>query len=237
MIYLCGEYNGRIGIVHEIDSLPERKPLDKTVHGHGESLFELMQDAKLCVLNGPLNPENDNYTCISPCRSSVVDYIITPHDVYYKCQAFHFYTTTDMIYACNLAPLIGDRCKPPDHFILHVNFNTIEVFNQESNVNDTFDIESGITEENRYKKRKYRFNNVPHFFMSSAIWTEGMAQLIELFLNCRKQQDDIDMCYETFCYSFTSEMDQYLKYSDSSKKVRKMYKNHKPYWSQELADL
>ncbi len=32
------------------------------------------------------------------------------------------------------------------------------------------------------------------------------------------------MCYETFCYSLTSEMDQYFKYSDSSKKVRKMYK-------------
>ncbi len=45
------------------------------------------------------------------------------------------------------------------------------------------------------------------------------------------------MCYETYCYSLTSEMDQYLKYSDSSKKVRKMYKNHKPYWSQDLADL
>ncbi len=90
-----------------------------------------------------------------------------------------------------------------------------------------------ILQKKIYKKRKYRFNNVPDLFMTSDIWKEGMAQLIELFLNCRKQQDGIDMCYETFCYSLTSEMDQYLKYSDPSKKVRKMYKNHKPYWSQE----
>ncbi len=69
------------------------------------------------------------------------------------------------------------------------------------------------------------------------MWKEGMTQLIELFFNCRKQQYDIDMWYETFCYSLTREIDQYLKYSDSSKTVRKMYKNHKPYWSQELADL
>ncbi len=177
--------------------------------------------AKLCILFGRLNPENNNYMCISPGGSSVVDYIITPHDVYYKCQAFHVSTSIDMIDACNLAPLIGDKCKPPDHSILHVNCNTIEVFIQESNVNDTFDIESDITEENIYKKRKYRFNNVPDLFMSSDIWKEAMAKLIELFLNCRKQQDDIDMCYETFCYSLTSEMDQYLKYSDSSEKVRK----------------
>ncbi len=72
-------------VVHEIDSLPERNPLDKIVNAQGESLIELMQDAKLCVLNGRLNPEHDNYTCISPRGSSVVDYIITPHDVYYKC--------------------------------------------------------------------------------------------------------------------------------------------------------
>ncbi len=90
-IYLCGDYNGRIGnmtdVVHAIDFLPERKPLDPIVHGHGESLIELMQDAKLCVLNGCLNPENDNYTCISTCGSSVVDYIITPHHVYYKLMS------------------------------------------------------------------------------------------------------------------------------------------------------
>ncbi len=91
--------------------------------------------------------------------------------MYYKCQAFHVYTTTDVIDASNLAPLIGDRCKPPDHSILQVNFNTIEVFNQESNVNDTSD----ITEDNVYRKLQYRFNNVPDLFMSSDIWKEGMA--------------------------------------------------------------
>ncbi len=184
-IYLCGDYNGRIGnltdIVHEIDSLSESKPLDKIVHGHWESLIELMQDAKQCVLNGRLNSENDNYTCISLHGSFVVDYIITPHDVYYKFQAFHVYTITDMMVACNLASLIGDRYKPSDHSILHVNFNTIDVFNQESNANATFDIESDITEENVYRKRKYRFNNVLHLFMSSDIWKECMAQLTELF--------------------------------------------------------
>ncbi len=52
-MYLCVDYNGRIGnmtdVIHEIDSLPEREPLDKIVHEHGESLIELIQDAKLCV--------------------------------------------------------------------------------------------------------------------------------------------------------------------------------------------
>ncbi len=45
------------------------------------------------------------------------------------------------------------------------------------------------------------------------------------------------MCYETFGYSLSSEVNHYLKYSDSSKKARKMYKNYKSYWCQELADV
>ncbi len=92
-----------------------------------------------------------------------------------------------MIDACNIAHLIGDRCKLPNHSILHLTFNTIEDFNQESNVNDTFYIESDITEENVYRKLKYIFNNVPYLFMSSDTWKEGMAQLIELFLNNKKK--------------------------------------------------
>ncbi len=66
-----------------------------------------------------------------------------------------------MIDACNLALLIGDRCKPPDHSILHINFNILEIFNQEGNLNVKFHIESDIIEENVYRKRKYRCNNVP----------------------------------------------------------------------------
>ncbi len=137
-IYLCGDYNGRIGelsdTVEGIHTVPQRTQLDKIVHGHDEPLIDFMQDTKLCVLH--LNPENDNYTCIStiihvfqqlymyfnnytcispPRSASVVDYIITPHDVYYKCQTFNIYTMTELMDKCNLSPLIGNKCKPTQY--------------------------------------------------------------------------------------------------------------------------
>ncbi len=123
-IYLCGEYNGRIGelsdAVEGIDIVPKRTLSDNIVHGHGELLIDFMQDAKLCILNGRISPEIDNYTCISPRGASVVDYIITPHDVYYKCPTLNIYIMTELMDKCNLSLLIGNRCKSPDHSILHV---------------------------------------------------------------------------------------------------------------------
>ncbi len=35
------------------------------------------------------------------------------------------------------------------------------------------------------------------------------------------------------CYS-SSEMDHYLKYSASSRRMRKKFKNYEPYWSEDL---
>ncbi len=110
-IYICGDFNGRIGnlsdVVEGIDSLPNRNVLDKTVPVHGEALIGFMQDAKLCLLNGRLSPENNNFTCISPKGLSFVDYIIVPHDVLHKCNTFNVFTMTEATDMCNLAPLIG----------------------------------------------------------------------------------------------------------------------------------
>ncbi len=65
--------------------------------------------------------------------------------------------------------------------------------------------------------------------MSIDVWKTGMTELIEMFITCRQQQDQIDSYYVKFCETVTTEMDLFLKYSDSCKKVRKRYKNHKPY--------
>ncbi len=65
--------------------------------------------------------------------------------------------------------------------------------------------------------------------MSSDVWKTGMTELIEMFITCRQLQDQIDSFYVNFCEIITTEMDTFLKYSDSGKKVRKRYKNHKPY--------
>ena len=240
-VYICGDFNGRIGnlsdVVEGIDSLPSRNILDNVIHGHGEALIGFLQDAKLCTLNGRLSPENDNFTCISPKGISVVDYIIVPHDVFHKCKTFNVYTMTDIADMCNLAPLIGNRCKLPDHSLLHVNFSLEELSSSDNSINENVnDINTNINNvSNEYKSRRYHFNNVPEFFMSSESWKNGMMQIVDTFINCIHRQEEIDNAYNRFCNFLTSEMDHYLKYSDSSSRLRKKFKNYKPYWSEDLS--
>ncbi len=171
-IYICGYFNGRIGnlsdVVEGIDSLPNRNVLDKTVHGHGEALIGFMQDAKLCSLNGRLSPENNNFTYISPKGLSIVDYIIVPHNVFHKlCNILNVYTMTEIPDMCNLAPLIGNRCKLPDHSPLHINFTLtnyhlilITLSNYQANLHENLDDDNS----NEYKSRRYYFNNAPEFY-------------------------------------------------------------------------
>ncbi len=92
-----------------------------------------MQDAKLCSLNGRLSPENNNFKCISPKGLSIVDYIIVPNNVFHKCNSFNVYTMTETADMCNLAPLIGNQCKLPDHSLLHVNFTLDQLSSNHDN--------------------------------------------------------------------------------------------------------
>ncbi len=92
-----------------------------------------MQDAKLCSLNGRLSPENNNFSCISPKGLSIVDYIIVSHDVFHKCNTLNVYTMTEAADMCNLAPLIGNWCKLPDHSLLHVNFTLDQLSSNHDN--------------------------------------------------------------------------------------------------------
>ena len=71
----------------------------------------------------------------------------------------------------------------------------------------------------------------------SDVWKQGMNELIELFLMCQNRQDDVDNVYEQFCNRVKDEMNKNLKYTDSSNKTRKIYKNHKPYWNDELHNM
>ncbi len=55
--------------------------------------------------------------------------------------------------------------------------------------------------------------------MSSDSWKNGMIQLIDIFINCIQRQEKLDNAYTRFCNFLTTEMDHYLKYSDSSTEI------------------
>ncbi len=134
-------------------------------HGHGEALIGLMQDAKLCSINGRLSQENNTFTCISPKGLLIVDYIMVSHDVFHKCNIFNVYTMTETADMCNLTPLIGNRYKLPDHSLLHVNFTLDQLSSNHDNTDyNLYENLDDNNNSNEYKSHRYYFNNVPEFF-------------------------------------------------------------------------
>ena len=241
-IIVCGDFNSRIGnlkdVIDDIDGLPPRQVLDSQKNGFADSFTEFLQDAKLCILNGRLNPDLNNYTSISGRGKAVVDYMLTPHDCFQSCDSFSVQTISDLIEKYNLHGLICERCKPPDHSILSVYFSPL------LDTSTIHDMESRTQSENvnnntheRYNCRRYRFDVVPEMYMASDTWKTAINNMIDMFISLQGHQAEIDMAYNEFCKLLTTEMDCYLKYSDASKSTRKKYKNKKPYWNDHLSTL
>ena len=92
MILLCGDFNAKLGTLSDCidgDNVIPRKVCDCAKNMHGEALIEFLHETKMCVLNGHISPENNDYTFISSRGKSVVDYIITEHNTLSYCQKFN----------------------------------------------------------------------------------------------------------------------------------------------------
>jgi exonuclease III len=81
VIYICGDLNSRCGdmldFIVGVDDVPERDVVDFTTNKYGPILSEFLRDGNMCMLNGRHFVTND-FTCIRPQGSSVVDYCLLP---------------------------------------------------------------------------------------------------------------------------------------------------------------
>ncbi len=93
-VYLVGDVNSRIGskknYVQNSDNIPLRKVIHYTSNKHGEEFIDFLLGSKMCILNGRICPENDNFTCVRTNGSSVVHYICTFHNNLIDCTFFKF---------------------------------------------------------------------------------------------------------------------------------------------------
>ena len=94
-------------VIVDIDAVDKRAVLDSTKNQHGQCLIDFLLESRLCIVNGRVNKENDNYTCISAKGKSVVDYIIVPHNDIKHCTSFCVLPYTDYVQymimiCCNL---------------------------------------------------------------------------------------------------------------------------------------
>ena len=238
-LFILGEFNARLGnsqdIIVNIDDVICRAVIDKTRNSHGDSLVEFLHETKMCILNGRINPESNDYTSVTNRGKSVVDYIITRHDLLTACDNFKIYHSHDLIDYFDLKHLISNRCNPPDHAILSVNVKLS--FYRDATLNyiipEVPPSNEAVTEKVEHKKH-YKFSHIPKYFMAS----ESFVRLAEDVIKSIPFRH-IDTTYKAFCELLESEMESNLNFNYGNKgpKYSKQSKLNKAYWDKELSFL
>lgn len=230
-LYICGDLNSRIGNLQdcdaELDDIPTRQNIDDTINQHGYTFREFLNDSRLCILNGRFEHEMDNFTSISTKGKAVVDYICTPHDTFKRCQSLRVITVQSLIQQHSLHQLVGDRSRPQDHSVLLCQIRA----QPDIRTSDQRKIGNGT------QRRKYFLNRMPPTFMTSDISKQAIVKIINMIESYRETQDNMDLIYDELCSTIIHEMNTYIPFSDCTKKLRKRFRAHKPYWNGELTAL
>ena len=174
-MYLCGEYNARVGrgsdIINDVDDLPDRKIIDNVKNSNGDVLLEFLRDTPTCILNVRLTADFDNYTSLS----TVVDYIITPHDCFTCCKSLKVDLVNDIIDSYKFTELIGERCRPPDHSVLTLTFTSRPLSGTHTDDRNVvlkvvYDDSDCDSYQGQPTKKRYLFKNVPSQFFNNKLW-------------------------------------------------------------------
>ena len=242
-VFICGDLNSRVGNLSDsvdgVDLLGPREVLDSAKNGHGDSFVDFLHETKMCVINGRVTPQFDDYTSISSKGRAVVDYVCVPHEMLNICSEFKVIPCTDLLDVLQLYPLISDRCKSPDHSLLSLTVKFHAGIYEESTQTQDDIHESENTSNNDIftNTRRYSFSNIPHEMLAEGKLSSLLQEVIDRIERKDINQIAVDDLYSDFCDKLFSEMDQYLQFKDVSKKSRKKFKCHKPFWNPELTSL
>ena len=245
-IFICGDLNARCG--NGIDTLlddsdiPERHVMDTcTVNLYGEKLIDFVRDMTLCIVNGRVSPEKDNYTSISNRGRSVVDYILTQQHFLSNCNDFAVHTVTDLIEQFNLQHYVSSSSKPPDHSVLWINL-LLPGYSQRVDEPVRRDQPPDHLSQNNTDNinsrhfTKFMYNGDKHELMNNNSWLSKTQEILD-HIKILETQCDVDKMYDNLCTHIFSELDIFYKKIDSRRSVRRRHKHSKPYWDNELGHL
>ena len=227
--FIFGDINARLGnkqdLIHDIDDEMSRTVIDATSNTHGDAFLDFLMESRMLVANGRV-PGCNEFTSISSKGRSVVDWFAVPHDIIGNCTSCDVLSVSSLIETYGLASLVSERCKPPDHSIVTLTFKMI---------NSVTDGAPDINEHSSTSTdRRYNYGTMTSEFMNSSNWTNILDTLILRLEHIDKSQDCIDRYYQDMLSKIFHEMDENIQYKDASKRTKKHYKNHKPFWNDEL---
>ena len=245
-IYIAGDLNSRFGdVIETIDlidcQLPERKILDQGKNKHGETFLDFLRDGQLCIVNGRINPDFDNFTFIDPSRgSSVVDFVVVPFINLADVKSFKVLSPAD------LTQLVSnvDRCTS-DHSLLvfeispHFNVVPVQMTNASgSDIPNQTDHDGNATQAviNRYAK-KYDLKDLNDQFLQSDEAQAAIQLCIQNIQRQTNEQREVDKNYDQLCKVFYNEMDKTLKSRNPCSRAKRRLRRCKPFWTNELTNL
>ena len=228
MQIFCCDTNGQVGnledCIHEVDNMSPRVCLDDKTNKHGESFIDFLLESRMCIANGRITPHLDNFTSVSTRGRSVIDFFAVNQEFLPNCVKCEVQLTSELLQACNFEGLIGDKCRPPDHSLVSLVIDT--------GTNCNVNVESSPATHKRYK-----YNDIPSTFMSSAYWRQVVDNIIAKIETVSQSKLAIDNLYSNICKEIFSEIDSHLMIHDSHRPSRKKFKNYKPYWNNTLSEL
>ena len=232
-IFLLADLNSRIGSLDDISdfndiNIPRRNVIDKTANQHGQAFVEFLNEAKMCVLNGRFDVDDDSFTNISSRGRAVVDYICVPHENFDQCVNFKVMTSRSIIDKGNLTQLLGERSKVPDHSALIVEFQSLNVLSKHDDVTSNWTTGG---------KKWFKLKSIPNDFMSSDLSRLALQTMISRIDSARETQGEVDSVYENLCKVITTEKENSIPIFDTSKGSRKRFKSTEPFWNDELKNL
>ena len=237
---LAGDFNARIGNGHDVDysidsDIPLRKSIENVKSGHGDQFLEFLNDTKLAIINGRVNPENDNFTFLSSRGQSCVDYMVVPHDCLSSVSYFNVDLASDLVNKYNAFRYIAHNSKVPDHSMLTVTLAVIHADNRH-NAPTVTDAHCNVPNNNSTRK-VYNFNNLNEHSLNSEMWRIAISDISDRLISNCSHQTQLDDIYNQLCSEIFKELDTNLGFRLLSKKSRKKYKSSKPYWNEELYRL
>ena len=205
--------------------------LDTSKNNHGESFIEFLHDTQMCILNGRISKEdNDYYTFLSTRGKSVVDYIVVPYASLPSCNHFKIYQTNDSIEQFCLSNLLSKTCKAPYHEILSLQFIVNKDFTDPKLI---FKTKAPAFEVESIPRRIYSFEDVPSIFLNSEVFGNRIDYLLRN-MTC----NNFNSIYSEFCQAVINDMDIHLKHFDlkDSGSFNKCKSNRKPFWDADLTE-
>ena len=250
-IILGGDLNSKLGslqdFIPDVDNVPPRTILDSTKNRHGDELFNFLMEANMCVCNGRVTPQLNEYTYIHARGKSVIDYFIVPCDTLDQCINFRIQTVKDLMDEhCSANAEDLELRNIPDHSVLSLTIATqvnvqdcnpsaIEQGTQINGLNANS--HENITNDDIYYKR-FNVSNLPNNFLGREETRTEIVKLIDDIHVTRKNQGEIDDIYSRFCLLYHNEMKSLLKCKTiypSTGKGRN--RKTKPYWNDSLTQM